>query len=470
MRVAYKDTDVRIPVTLDKTMATDDNLGGIMKFGADNLYPQTIENIISSSLTASACAIIYARFLTGMGFVDEQINKTIIGRDQRGKDVTVLQLLRQVASSLSRNNGFYIHVNKDADNKVKNASIVPFKYCRFNKVDEQGFSSKIGVYDNWEKRSDKKFKKEDIRFYDNFTTDLNSFASQVKKAGGPEKYRGQIYLYFNNPDYLYPLSPIDPVYLDCDTESQIQIFRNSEIRHGFQAKVVVRIPDPGEGSENEETIKNEIKGMTGADGKRTVILFDDIDENNNEVKSNGAFKIDQIPTTINDKLFESWVSETSNSIRKAFNGLPAVLIDYEQGKLSGTSGEAIAKAAEYYNAVTLDDRAALSQCFKDIFSHSVFDNLVSVSDWSIQPLELGAKAQTVDEALEKKLQSQATLKGSVGGVTALLELQKSISLGTTDLTSGIEIVKEIYGISEEVAQKMLGTPKIAPTTDGNTNI
>ena len=39
---------------------------------------------------------------------------------------------------------------------------------------------------------------------------------------------------FFDPEYLYPLSMIDSVYLDCDTEAQISIFRNTEIRNGFQ--------------------------------------------------------------------------------------------------------------------------------------------------------------------------------------------------------------------------------------------
>jgi len=63
-----------------------------------------------------------------------------------------------------------------------------------------------------------------------------------------------------------------------------------------------------------------------------------------------------------------------------------------------------------------------------------------------------------DEEARKK--SQAELKGSVGGVTALLEVQKSVSEGTTDLEAAVEIIKEIFGIEETIARKMLGTPKI----------
>jgi hypothetical protein len=56
------------------------------------------------------------------------------------------------------------------------------------------------------------------------------------------------------------------------------------------------------------------------------------------------------------------------------------------------------------------------------------------------------------------LESQATLKGSVGGVQALLQIQQSVSSGLTDVESAIVIISEIF--SSELARQMLGTPKI----------
>jgi hypothetical protein len=58
------------------------------------------------------------------------------------------------------------------------------------------------------------------------------------------------------------------------------------------------------------------------------------------------------------------------------------------------------------------------------------------------------------------LESQATLKGSVGGVQALLQIQQSVGQGLTDVESAIVIISEIFGFSSELARQMLGTPKI----------
>lgn len=242
MRLAYSDTEKRLPIRLNKSMAGDDSLGGIMTFGSDNLYPQTIESLIAGSPTAKSCSGMYARFLTGFGFENEAINNIVIGIDERGKDITVIQLLRGVAQSVSKNKGFYIHVNKTLENKVKTANLVPFKYCRFNKKDELGFCSKVGVYSNWDRSE--RFDKTKVKFYDNFTSNDSAFVQQVKKASSVENYRGQIYTHFFDPEYLYPLSMIDGVYLDCDTEAQISIFRNTEIRNGFQATTIMLMQEP----------------------------------------------------------------------------------------------------------------------------------------------------------------------------------------------------------------------------------
>ena len=93
--------------------------------------------------------------------------------------------------------------------------------------------------------------------------------------------------------------------------------------------------------------------------------------------------------------------------------------------------------------------------FKDIFQHWK----EPITDFEIRPLQFGDEEEIIDIAESKRLESQAALKGSVGGVTALMQLQQSVSEGTSDLSAAIAIVEEIYGISKEKATEMLGTPK-----------
>ncbi len=379
----------RVQVVLNKTIKPKDVTGGLMMFGEQNDYPNIIESVVNSSSTAKASHSVYSKFLIGHGF-NAPINDIIVGKDARGKDIKASQLLRMVASSIAYFNGYIIHVNKTITNEVKDCRIIPFKNFRFNMPDDLGFSSKGLIYHNWNNTDNwnkKGFQLKDVKSYDFFTNDEKSFINQVKKTGTIEKYNGQLFFQFFDDLYLYPLSPFDSVYLDCDTESEISVFKNREIRNGFMATTVMRIADTGNKEDNDAIVASVTNAM-GANGDRVILLTDKIDEDTKEIVKNGSFALDRIETNINDKLFENWEKSLSNNIRKAIKALPAVLIDFEQGKLSGTSGESIVQAVTFYNAMTADDRNLISESLGQLFSSFENPTLKNNTDWSIKPLNM----------------------------------------------------------------------------------
>ena len=66
----------------------------------------------------------------------------------------------------------------------------------------------------------------------------------------------------------------------------------------------------------------------------------------------------------------------------------------------------------------------------------------------------------VIETLDAKtLDAQAQLKGSVGGVQSLLEVQSSYAAGTTSYESAIAILDLIFGFNREQAIRLLGNPE-----------
>lgn len=58
-----------------------------------------------------------------------------------------------------------------------------------------------------------------------------------------------------------------------------------------------------------------------------------------------------------------------------------------------------------------------------------------------------------------KAQAQANLKGSVGGVQGILQIQASVAQGITNYQAAIATLFEIYGFSEDVARTLLGPEK-----------
>ena len=386
MRLTKLDIDKSMIVRLDRSIRSD-GVNGVMTFGERNDYPQLIESIVNNSVTAKSAVRVYAKFLTGQGFEAPGLNGIQVGRDKKGKKITLRGLLSQIAMSTGMFNGFYIHCNYTRDGKIHNASYVPFKFCRFAKVDDLGYTARIGVYDNWEKAREKNFNKGKIAWYNVFNPDKKIITSQIQKAGDIKHYNGQIYFCFLDDTYLYPLAPMDPVYMDADTEYQLQLFKNRSIRNGLMDKTVMRIQSPANDKERDELVEG-IKKFMGADGDSVLVLEDEVEPQTGEVKTFGAFKLDQIKSNINSRLFENWGNEITNNIRKSMFAMPAILIEYENSKLGTTSGEAIKQATEFYNAITQDDRAMISEVFAELFQDSTINGLAGNTNWNIKPLNL----------------------------------------------------------------------------------
>lgn len=384
MKLLNKEIEKRVIVKLNRSITTD-GVSGIMSFGAENDYPQIIEKLIYGSQTGKACAGIYAKFIGGSGFENPNIGKVVVGKDKKGKPVTLDKIRRDTAMSLAMFNGAYIHCNENLEKQVGDTKLVPFKNCRFSKEDDNGYCGLIAVHPNWSKEPElKRFNTSDISWYYNFN--IGAIESNVKDAGGIEKFKGQVYSLFFDDSFLYPLSPFDSVYLDMDTEFQIQLFKNREIRNGFSDKVVMNIDPPDDETEREKTVQ-KCKDWMGPDGEKLLLFEAEFDENG-ELKSGSSYKTDNIKTNINDKLFENWEKSLANNIRKAVHALPAVLIDYEQGQLSQASGEMVIQACNYFNGLTQGLRESFSEMFRDIYSHHRDPVLNQNTDWRIKPFSL----------------------------------------------------------------------------------
>ena len=138
MKLAKSEVPKRVSVKVNRNIRKHEGVNGIMLFGEKNDYPQVIENIILSSVTAKATVGICAKFLAGKGFTQE-MNEAVVGIDQFGADITLFDLLCDACYDLAKFNGAYIHSNLNLDFEVVNAKSMPFKYGRIAAVDESGF-------------------------------------------------------------------------------------------------------------------------------------------------------------------------------------------------------------------------------------------------------------------------------------------------------------------------------------------
>lgn len=71
----------------------------------------------------------------------------------------------------------------------------------------------------------------------------------------------------------------------------------------------------------------------------------------------------------------------------------------------------------------------------------------------------GDKIEENSQADQARIQSQANLRGSVGGVQGILGIQASVAQGVTSLEAAVVTLIEIYGFDDQTARLVLGKPK-----------
>ncbi|RYG08014.1 MAG: hypothetical protein EOO07_26365, partial [Chitinophagaceae bacterium] len=287
----------------------------------------------------------------------------------------------------------FIHVNWNALYQIVDFSLIPYEWCRVGKKDSIDYAGKIAVSKEWVKP-----KKTDIQLIDIYNPRKKVIDAQVEKAGGWENYSGQVLFVNMDTKLIYPLSRIDAVSDDCDSEAQAAVYKNRLLRKGFFGNtLVVTRPLTGDnfesGSSEHSNAEDErarfqqaIKDSLGAQNTGGVLCLEM--EFAGE-KLEDAILIKQIESKIDDKLF----SYTENSVREnilvAFNNIPVGLIKTSEASLFGNSGEAIREMKRSYWQNTTKDRNLLTSVLNKLLEKSQ-----DYSEIKINPLKLLDNAET----------------------------------------------------------------------------
>lgn len=445
---------------------------GVVFNGEDNLKPLITENVIDLSPTASQCADTYSSFIGGAGFEVDMDSFDI--SNSFWETETVNDLLDDVRESVSRHQGCFIIVGYNLNYEKDSYQVIPYELCRVGKEDSEGYRGKIMVSPNGWGRS---LKKENVDSYNTYNPEPKVIQAQVDAVGGWENYKGQIFFFKVSKKYIYPVPLIDRALNFAEVEYNMGLYYKGTVARGFEDLTLIRHRAFTEEQDQRDFYSNidKLSGVENASSK--LVIQDDWDD---EREKTGNFKFDTIKNEIQSDKYAHFESSSSNFIRKAYK-IPPQLVDYVSGKLGNTSGEDLKKAQSIYNSTTAKDRKKIERLFKELFDNYKYDVNPS-GNWTIKQYALlddgtveggddnekGTKgASSEEEKLNK--QAQATLRGSVGGVTAVLAIQNSVSTKITQRDSGITMLQEIFGYSEPVAEKILGTPKETDVQNGIVN-
>lgn len=332
----------------------------------DNAYPERMDRLINNSVTAKSAANIMVQYLIGKGY-GEQNDKLIVNKN---KNLKLIDFADDVADELVKQRGVFIHVNWNALYRIADFHVIPFDNCRIGKTDSSDYNGKIVISKDWSKA-----KKGDVTVIDVFNPRKKVIDAQVEKAGGWENYKGQVLFINMDSKLIYPLSRINSVADDCDSEAQAAIYKNRLLRKGFFGNtLVVTRPLVGDGLEpgskefieaetEREQFQKAIKDSLGAENTGGVLCLE-MDFAGEKLED--AILIKQIESKIDDKLFNFTEDSVRENILVAFNNLPSGLMKTNESSLFGNSGEAIREMKRMYWENTTKERNLLTSTINEL--------------------------------------------------------------------------------------------------------
>lgn len=424
--------------------------------GIDNAYPERMERYRNNSITATMASNKMIQYLLGKGFGES--DNLLIGK------IKLIDLADDIARDIVDNRGVFIQVNYDANFDVSDFKVLPFNDCRIGQKDSQEYNGKILVYKDWGGKVDKS----KVQILNVYNPDKEIVKYQVEKAKGIENYKGQVFYYNMDSQYYYPLSRIDPVNHDCNSEYNASIYKDNILENGFiQSTFFITRPlvdngfieptdsvglfNKSQQESERENFRKAGKTMLGAKGVGGFMHLE-VDFSGEDLSK--AIEIKTVKSDVNPALFQFVEESATRKILMAYNNIPLGLV-VSDNSMFGNSGDSLRVMKETYYEDTSKERNLLETIINDLLKNMGNPNYVYQY---IQPLF--TKEISQDTASAENAKAQAQLKGSVGGVQALLEIQTSVGLGTTDYDAAVTMIVNIYGFSEEIAKKLLGTPKI----------
>lgn len=419
----------------------ENTVDGILCFGKDNLYPQRMGELIKRSGSGTASVRLFAKFLRGAGFTDEQLNDPDFKINTAGQ--TPRDLLREVCTSYSTNFGFAIHVDYNAFLQPINPKVIEWEYCRLGLPDSLGNITKIVVCSDWGREKAKTILKQRV---DIFNSAPEIVMQQIERAGGLEHYKGQI-LYVTQEANKYPTCTFDEVAADVETDAQISTFRETSTASKFMADYFAEYPGEFTTDDERRKFNDSLVKFQGVENQGHIMLIE------NPHAPEKTIKFTKVDVQNNDKLFEWTDSSAQTKIRKNYTQ-PAILVgDLIPGRLGNTLE--IENSVNFYNMFTYDDRDKIAAALKKVLKLN--PALTAVESWDIQPLTWQMFLQSMGiatPAANGDPQAQAGVKLSVGDFAKVLNMVKKFKDGKIN-EAELNVFCKGYGLGDNDIQQLI---------------
>lgn len=334
-----------------------DTTDKIMRFGADNLYPQRAEAAFQGSSTLRSVYTSVADFINGEGFADPNIASIIVNRKGL-KGQSLNKVLSIFALQWVKWRSIACHLGYNALGEICAINPLPFERVRMGLRSNEGRVTHYAYSANWE-HDQRKANEHNICFYERFNPDPNHVGAQIEQFG-IDKYRGQI-LYLTPEEDEYPLATYDAVFEDAQVQAEIGVFKCANIQQSFLATLAILIPGEFQDPSDRQKFEDFIAGKSGAQGAGSRIGLQD---------PSGTKSIKDIITSLApanlDKLFEYHEQSVKDNIIES-EAFPKILMGKSPNGLFAQGD--LEEAYTYVNSMTRTRRRDMSEIFSFLLQY-----------------------------------------------------------------------------------------------------
>jgi len=236
---------------------TENRTKGFVEFGLLNNYPEYILSLYNESPKHGAIVRGKAGYILGKGFADDAGKLKANEQGETWNEIAEKAILDDEIHA-----GYYLQIVYNKLGKIASVFHIPFKNCRISVC-----GAKIYVKKDW---NDNKEKVREYPVFDPSTP--NETQIFVYKQYNPQAQ------YYPIPGYQQALN-----YIESDVQIGRHILGNAN--QGFVGSTLINLNNgnPPDEDAKEEIEKAVLKKFTGADGRRTVIMFNNSKENSADI-------------------------------------------------------------------------------------------------------------------------------------------------------------------------------------------
>ena len=432
-------------------ITTKEDVGlGIMRWGEENYFPQTLKNIIEQSPNAKPAVTRTAKFYRGGKFEGEDTIVNTYG-------LTLGDIVDKIANDLAVFDAFSVQCNFNMLGEPTDMNPMRIEALRFNQFDELNYASKIGHYRNYgrndivEKAIVESVTAEKIKFINIWNPRYAS--DQIEAlAGGVSDYNGQILYYSGAGPSNYPIPPLQSAinFVLSDVENSILIRKETSTGFidNYLLKTTLNYDDP-----NLIALENNISSMQGARGMGKIMTIAGLSED--EVKSD---LLEPMGSGNSSAIIDS-AQKTFELDRQVINGvylIPPILSG--QDVATGFSTESLKDAYNVFNAFTQPGRDRIAKEINKILKAGNF----GIDSIKLTPIKLeveGVEEKEIEDGDAVVAENQTLTNLSGRQLQGIQRIVRKYNKGELTEAQATDLLKGGFGFDDEAVDNWLVSPE-----------